>query len=207
MTETLLILAAAYLLGTVPWSHLIARAAGHNLHGLGDGNIGAHNVMRHVGRWWGGLALVLDAGKGAAAVLAAKAWSNEGWLSVGAALAAVLGHNYPLWLRFHGGKGLATSFGAALALVPALAWLISLMSVVLLALTKNFAFSGLMVGVGLSLAAYVLDYPVAQVLAPLGLVAAMASRQIPDLRRMWREAPSKRELIWNRWIRDRNAKL
>ncbi len=185
----------------------MARAAGRDLPRLGDGNIGAHNVMRHVGRWWGAIALLLDAGKGWLAVLVAEASSDLEWLPAAAALGAVLGHNYPLWLRFRGGKGLATSFGAALALFPALAWLISLVAVVLLALTKNLAFTGLIVGIGLSLAAYILDYPVPHILAPLGFLAVMAWRQIPDLRRMWREAPSKRKLILNRWIRDRSAKL
>lgn len=200
-------LVVAYLLGAIPCSYLVSRWAGRDLRTLGDGNIGAHNVMRHVGRGWGWLALVLDAAKGALAVLIVRYAAGPGWLPVIAGWLAALGHNYPLWLRFRGGKGLATSLGVALALFPGLTWLIVGGAALLLLLTRNLAFSGVALGLALAGLAWLWDYPVSYVVAPLGLLLLMAWKQIPDLVRMWREAPDKRDLILNRWIRDREAKL
>lgn len=197
----------AYLLGALPCSYLVARWAGCDLRTLGDGNIGAHNVMRHVGRGWGWLALGLDVAKGALAVPIALYAAGPGWLPVIAGWLAVLGHNYPLWLRWRGGKGLATSLGVALALLPGLVWLIAGGAALLLMLTRNLAFSGVALGLALALIAWLWGYPASYAVAPLGLLLLMAWKQIPDLVRMWRSAPNKRDLILNRWIRDREAKL
>jgi acyl phosphate:glycerol-3-phosphate acyltransferase len=207
MRDTILGVLASYVLGAMPWSYLVARWAGRNIHQLGDGNVGAHNVMRHVGRGWGFLALALDAGKGAVAVLLANLLDGPPWLPLGAALAAVIGHNYPVWLGGRGGKGLATSFGIVLALFPALAWLILGGAVALVALTRNLAFSGVAVGVLLVPVAAMYGYGWAHTLAPLALIALMGVRQWSDLRRDWRRASNKRDLILNRWIRDREARL
>lgn len=200
-------LVVAYLLGAIPCSYLVSRWAGHDLRTLGDGNLGAHNVMRHVGRSWGWLALVLDAAKGALAVVVVLYAAGPGWLPVIAGWLSALGHNYPLWLRFRGGKGLATSLGVVLALFPGLIWLIAGGAALLLLLTRNLAFSGVALGFVLAGSAWLWDYPMSYVVAPLGLLLLMAGKQIPDLARMWREAPDKRDLILNRWIRDREAKL
>jgi len=207
MSVTVLSLLVAYLLGALPGSYLAARWAGYDLYQLGDGNIGAHNVMRHVGRGWGGLALVIDAGKGALAVLVALLLSHAVWLPVVAGWAAVLGHNYPLWLAFRGGKGLATGLGVVLMLFPSLVWLTIGGALLLITLTKNLAFSGAAIAVLLAVAAWLVDYPLWYIVAPLGILTLLAWKQLPDLRRMWKAAPSKRELILHRWIRDREAKL
>jgi acyl phosphate:glycerol-3-phosphate acyltransferase len=197
----------AYLLGSIPGSWLMARFAGQQLRELGDGNIGAHNVMRHVGRGWGALALLIDAGKGALAVLAAQAWTTESWIAVLCGWIAVIGHNYPILLRFRGGKGLATALGVALALLPGFSWLTLGLTALVIWLTRNLAFAGVAAGLTLAPAAWIAGYPVSHLAAPLGLLLLMGWRQLPDLRRMWREAPDKRDLILNRWIRDRDARL
>ncbi len=197
----------AYLLGAIPGAWLMARLAGRDLRQLGDGNIGAHNVMRHVGRGWGMLALLIDAGKGALAVIVAHALAADSWIAVVCGWVAVLGHNYPLFLGFRGGKGLATALGVALALLPGLAWLTLGLAALVIGLTRNLAFAGVVVGLVLAGTAWLTGYAVSHVMAPLGLLLLMGWRQLPDLRRMWREAPDKRDLILNRWIRDRDARL
>lgn len=207
MFEIIMIIGTSYFLGAIPGSYLAALAAGYKIHRLGDGNVGAHNVMRHAGRRWGLLALAVDMTKGGAAVLLARAAGGPAWLVPLAALCAVIGHNYPVWLRFRGGKGLATSFGAALALFPSLAVLTLLCTLALVAITKNLAFTGVADGLLLALLAFLLGYPILEVLTPLGLLLLMAVKQFPDLRRMWQSTPDKRDLILNRWIRDRDAKL
>jgi glycerol-3-phosphate acyltransferase PlsY len=120
MTEVLLVLLLAYLFGSVPAGVLVARTYGVDIRKVGSGNIGATNVLRALGP---GPALVVaffDVFKGGIAVLIARASGLEDWLLGGVALAAILGHNYSLFLGFKGGKGVATSFGTLLFLDPVL---------------------------------------------------------------------------------------
>jgi len=111
---------AAYLLGSIPFGLLLSRIfGGGDVRTSGSGNIGATNVARVAGPLAGILTLLLDAGKGAAAVRLAARFSNESatWMMI-AVLAALLGHCFPIWLRFRGGKGVATAAGAFLVLCP-----------------------------------------------------------------------------------------
>jgi glycerol-3-phosphate acyltransferase PlsY len=113
-----LLIAAAYLLGSIPFGLLIVKArGGPDIRSVGSGNIGASNVTRNAGAFAGVLTLLLDAGKGYLAVwLAARfTGANVHWM-MAAAVAAVIGHVFPVWLRFKGGKGVATSLGVFLPL-------------------------------------------------------------------------------------------
>jgi len=117
-----LVVAAAYLIGSIPFSFLVARAFGvHDVRRVGSGNVGATNVLRSAGKAAGALALVLDVGKGAAAAALAGRLASGEALPAAAALAAVVGHMFPVWLRFQGGKGVATGLGAFAPLAPAAA--------------------------------------------------------------------------------------
>ena len=111
-----LLTAGAYLLGAVPFGLVMARLFGlGDLRQIGSGNIGATNVLRTGNKLAAFLTLVLDAGKGAAAVLLARAMAGEDAAQL-AGFAAFLGHCFPVWLRFKGGKGVATFLGTLLAL-------------------------------------------------------------------------------------------
>ncbi len=102
---------AAYLLGSVPFGLLLTRLAGAgDLRQVGSGNIGATNVLRTGRKGLAALTLLLDAGKGAAAVAIAGHWFGPS-MAVFAALGVVVGHIAPVWLRFRGGRGVATAFG------------------------------------------------------------------------------------------------
>jgi glycerol-3-phosphate acyltransferase PlsY len=127
MTLPILILATAYLLGSIPFGYLLVRFfRKEDIRALGSGNIGATNVARSGAKGLGLLTLFLDALKGAVAVYIAihfaptvnGAVSN---LAIGAAVFAVLGHVFPVWLGFKGGKGIATALGVFIALVPLVA--------------------------------------------------------------------------------------
>jgi hypothetical protein len=120
MARTVLALASAYLLGSLPFSFLVARFFGvKDVRAVGSGNVGATNVMRSAGKVAGILAFLLDAAKGALAVLLAQRLFGEASpLGPAAAAAAVAGHMYPVWLGFRGGKGVATGAGAFLPLAP-----------------------------------------------------------------------------------------
>lgn len=108
-------LLSGYLPGSVPFGLVLTRLAGlGDLRGIGSGNIGATNVLRTGRKDLAAAALVLDGGKGAAAVLIGWVWGPDTALMAG--LGAMLGHLFPVWLRFKGGKGIATAFGVLLAI-------------------------------------------------------------------------------------------
>src|SRR5260221_2575690 len=118
---TIAIPIAAYLLGSIPFGLLLSRLfGGGDVRKSGSGNIGATNVARVAGPLPGVLTLLFDLAKGGAAVWLAGRVSSESatWMMI-AALAALLGHCYPIWLKFRGGKGVATAAGAFLVLCPA----------------------------------------------------------------------------------------
>jgi len=115
----------AYLLGTIPFGLIIGRLVkGVDVRKHGSGNLGASNVFRVVGKGWGLLVLALDVSKGYGAVRMAGFFSGgmQEWFLIALAMAAILGHTFPVWLRFKGGKGVATSLGVflAAAMVPTL---------------------------------------------------------------------------------------
>jgi glycerol-3-phosphate acyltransferase PlsY len=109
----------AYFCGSVPFGLLIARRfAGVDVREAGSGNIRATNVARVVGKKLGAVVLLLDALKGAAPVLAARLLIDGPWWHAAIALVAVLGHVFPVWLKFKGGKGVATAAGVLAVLLP-----------------------------------------------------------------------------------------
>ena len=130
------LIVSAYLIGSIPFSYLVVRVfAGADIRQHGSRNVGATNVARTFGKWPGIIALILDVSKGYAAIVVARYlayrpdWpfqasatggplqSREFWVAL-AGLIAVLAHMFPVWLKFHGGKGVATAMGVFLALDP-----------------------------------------------------------------------------------------
>nr|WP_243452581.1 glycerol-3-phosphate 1-O-acyltransferase PlsY [Polymorphobacter multimanifer] len=106
-----------YLLGSIPFGLLLTRMIGIDIRSVGSGNIGTTNVLRTGNKRLAAATLLLDAGKGAAAVLLARYFAGDGAAML-AGLAAFIGHVWPVWLKFRGGKGVATLLGVALAAVP-----------------------------------------------------------------------------------------
>ena len=132
MNQTWLIPIFAYALGSIPFGLLIVKArGGPDIREVGSGNIGAANVSRNAGRFAGILTLLLDAAKGYLAVWLAARWTNGNirWMMV-AAILAVVGHMFTVWLNFQGGKGVATGLGVFLPIcwqavvAAAVLWLI-----------------------------------------------------------------------------------
>ena len=114
-----IVITSAYLLGSIPFAQLLSQRYGVDLREAGSGNVGATNVLRTVGVGMAIGAVLLDAAKGAVAVLIAQRIASSVSLPAAAAVAAVVGHVYPVWLRFRGGKGVATAAGAFGVLTPA----------------------------------------------------------------------------------------
>ena len=120
------IVIGSYLLGSIPFGYLAGRLAGIDIRHSGSGNVGATNVVRVLGKAYGYPVFALDLLKGFAAVKSSMLiapgpppeWNSAVVFGIFAAMFSVLGHLYPPWLRFNGGKGVATSAGALLALAP-----------------------------------------------------------------------------------------
>jgi glycerol-3-phosphate acyltransferase PlsY len=116
----------SYLLGSIPFGYLAGRFAGIDIRKCGSGNVGATNVMRALGKGYGYTVFMADFLKGFGAVkmsiliaaLAQPEWISPEMFGILAAIFSVLGHSFPVWLRFRGGKGVATSAGALFGLVP-----------------------------------------------------------------------------------------
>lgn len=129
----------AYAAGSIPFGVLVARAAsGKDVRTVGSGNIGATNVARAAGRSAAALTLLLDASKGFLPVAVAPA--EPEWIRAASAVAAVSGHCFPPWLRFRGGKGVATGLGVCLALAP---WAALAGAAVWVALYKRYRISSI----------------------------------------------------------------
>lgn len=114
----MLAVTAGYLVGSVPFAFLLARRSGVDLRHTGSGNIGAANVLRTSGSASAVAAMLLDAAKGAVAVLVARQLFGGPATPVAAGLAAIIGHVYPVWLGFRGGKGVATAAGVFMTFAP-----------------------------------------------------------------------------------------
>ncbi|HUE84017.1 MAG TPA: glycerol-3-phosphate 1-O-acyltransferase PlsY [Pyrinomonadaceae bacterium] len=119
----LIVLVTAYLLGSIPFGYLIVRASkGIDVRDIGSGGTGATNVTRRAGKGAGLLTLLLDTAKGGAAVwlarLALASESEAAWWMAAAAVLVLAGHIFPVWLKFRGGKGVATGLGVFLVLAP-----------------------------------------------------------------------------------------
>lgn len=180
-----LVIVVAYLIGSIPFALLLARRWGAgDLHQVGSGNIGAANVVRSIGITPGVLVAVLDIGKGAASVLLAERLSPNPASGAVAGLAAVIGHIYPIWLRFRGGKGVATACGAfsvltPFAMPPALAvFLLTVWA------TKYISLGSVLATLALPPIAYALGNPTAAVIAAFAAAAIIVFRHRSNLARV-----------------------
>lgn len=175
----------AYVLGSIPFALLLAKRWGQqDLRRIGSGNVGAANVLRASGVMPAILAALLDFAKGAAGVLLAERLHATSGAPAAAGLAAVVGHVYPVWLRFRGGKGVATACGAFSVLAPA-AVLPSLVAFLAGAWTTRYVSVGsLLASIVLPATAYVTDSPRPVVLAAVASSALVLFRHRSNVGRL-----------------------
>ena len=151
----LLVVIIAYLIGSIPFGYLVVRAkGGGDVRETGSGATGATNVSRRAGKAAGVFTLILDALKGALAVIIAKSMmnaDNTGWLIAAAAIAVIVGHIFPLWLAFRGGKGVATGVGVFLVLVPMAVLCAAVIFVGVVALTKYVSLGSILAAAAIPL--------------------------------------------------------
>lgn len=182
-------LLGAYVLGSIPFSWLVARLSGvPDIRREGSGNVGATNVMRVAGRLPGLLAFGLDAGKGALAVALAQRFDASGGLAALAAVGAVVGHVYPAWLGFRGGKGVATGAGAFAPLAPLASLGALLVFGVVLATTRYVSLGSLLGAATLAGLLFALGAPEPVARAGLLMAALIVLRHRENIGRLARGA-------------------
>jgi glycerol-3-phosphate acyltransferase PlsY len=175
----------AYLIGSIPFALILARRWGADLRQVGSGNLGAANVMRASGVTAGVLVAALDMTKGAASVWLAAHVGEGTELPAVAGLAAIIGHVYPIWLRFRGGKGVATACGVfamltpiaippALAIFAAAVWF-----------TQYISLGSVLASVALPPIAYALGSPAPSVIAAGAAAGIIVFRHRSNVLRVW----------------------
>ena len=148
-----------YFVGSIPFAYLLSRQRGIDLRRAGSGNVGASNVLRTTGVQAAVLAMALDGAKGTLAVLVAQLLSGGLVTTVAAALASVVGHAYPVWLRFRGGKGVATAAGAFAVLAPEALGIASGVFVIAVMVTRFISVGSIAGALTLVLVAAISDVP------------------------------------------------
>ena len=166
----LLAVVAAYLVGSIPFAQLLSQRRGVDLRRVGSGNVGATNVLRTLGVRDAVLAMVLDAVKGAVAVLVAQRLTTGIAAPVAAGLASMIGHVYPVWLRFRGGKGVATAAGAFAVLTPAALGVAAVVFLLVVSLTRFISVGSMVAALTLAGWTIVSDAPIV-----VGIGAALAA--------------------------------
>jgi glycerol-3-phosphate acyltransferase PlsY len=149
----------SYLIGSVPFGYIAGRLAGIDIRTVGSGNVGATNVVRTLGRAIGYPVFLLDFLKGAAAVGISLLISRHSPVEIGrdlggilAGACAVVGHVFPVWLRFKGGKGVATSVGVIFALMPLVACMIGLVWIVVFQVTRYVSVASIAAAIAMPIA-------------------------------------------------------
>ena len=181
-----LLVALGYLAGSIPFGVIITSlVAGKDVRAEGSGNIGATNVARVAGKKLGALVLLLDAAKGSLPVLLGL-WLAPAALLLHVAIgaAAFLGHVFPVWLQFKGGKGVATALGVLLVLLPISAGIGFVTWLLVLALTRISSIGSLLGALLAIISAFVLGAPVPYSLLAVGLLLAMLWTHRGNLQRI-----------------------
>ncbi len=191
-------IAVGYLLGSIPSAYIMAHLRkGVDIRELGVGNVGAANILRNVGVWEGIIVGLTDMAKGAAAILIAQALEvSQLWL-LGAGFSALLGHNFPVFVGFRGGKGSATTIGIFLVLAPKeIGIVLGIMAIPFL-ITRNFAFA-ICVGFGfLPLLIWLFGGSLMLVFYSLAILIFIGIRSLPSAGQAWPKVRKNKDISTN----------
>ena len=179
----------AYLLGSIPFGYVIVRwQKGIDVRNTGSGSIGATNVMRNLGILGFVVTFILDAGKGAAAVwLAEKITANSPAWTAAAAVTAIFAHCFPVWLKFRGGKGVATGVGVFVALAPIQVALVLVIFAVVVGIWRYISLGSIVAAAAFPLLVYFMKHPpLPIVLGAAGGAAVIIARHHANIRRLFK---------------------
>jgi acyl phosphate:glycerol-3-phosphate acyltransferase len=180
-----------YFAGSVPFAFLLARRAGIDVRVAGSGNVGAANVLRTTGTWRAIVVMLLDVAKGAMAVLIVNVAIGGIGIATVAGAAAIIGHIYPVWLKFHGGKGVAVAAGVFSVLTPVATGIAAALFLITVWLTRYVSLGSIAATLALPPAAWWAGAPRAVVIAATGAGALILFRHRANFRRL-REGTERR---------------
>lgn len=185
MTTKILFLLGCYVVGSIPFGYLIGRLlAGVDIRRSGSGNIGATNVMRTLGAAPALLVLFLDAGKGWLCVWTAmRLGFSDGWIAA-TALAVVAGHNWSVFLRLKGGRGVATALGILIGVAPYVALGLVVVFVIVVTVSRYVSLGSIVASILLPVALFVNGLPMVYIAAGAVLSVWSIIRHIPNIRRL-----------------------
>lgn len=182
--DLIVALAAAYAIGSIPFAVIAGRLAGADVRLQGSRNPGATNVLRTLGPGAGAAVAALDIAKGAVSVLVAQRITSSEPVAAAAGAAAVVGHVFPLWLRFRGGRGVATGFGAFAVLAPAAAMLALTVFLVAVWITRHVSLGSIAASAALPSLVYVTKSGAAVLLASFAVGALIVLRHRGNMARL-----------------------
>jgi glycerol-3-phosphate acyltransferase PlsY len=175
-----------YLAGSVPFAYLLARLKGIDVRVAGSGNVGAANVLRTTGPWRGVIVMSLDVAKGIGAVAIAHTLAGGTALIALTGAAAIVGHVYPVWLRFHGGKGVAVAAGVFTVLSPGATAMAAGLFLVIAWGTRYVSLASIAATLALPPAAWIVGAPLSVILVAAGTAALILFRHRTNWSRLRR---------------------
>jgi acyl phosphate:glycerol-3-phosphate acyltransferase len=178
------VVAFGYLAGSIPFAFVLARRRGIDLRHAGSGNVGAANVLRTSGVPNAVIAFLLDAAKGAVAVLVAQRLSAEPATPVAGGLASIIGHIYPVWLGFRGGKGVATAGGVFAVLTPAALGIAAAVFVLAIWVTRYVSVGSMAAAVTLPVTTAAMNVPAAVAVGTVIAAVIIVHRHRDNLARL-----------------------
>ena len=185
-TMSIGLVATAYVVGGIPFAFLLARRwGGSDVRHFGSGNIGAANVLRTSGASVALVVLALDLSKGCLAVFAVRSLGADQVVQGVAASAVVAGHIFPVWLKFRGGKGVATACGAFAVLAPAASLVAAVVFVLIVWMTRYVSLGSMAAALALAPVAYVTASPFAVVVSALVVAVLVLFRHTSNVRRLY----------------------
>jgi glycerol-3-phosphate acyltransferase PlsY len=210
----ILLLVSAYLVGSIPTAYIAARwRRGIDIRQYGSGNVGASNLLRVSSRWLAIVVIIVDLGKGILMVWAAQAAGLALGQQVAVGLAAIIGHNWPVFLRFSGGRGILTTMGVAFTLPLVNGPLVPWAFIISLALAAIFIFGlhnlpvGTIAGMAaLPLVSWLANDPLALILGFLAMFLLVVIRRLTAPRTSLTASVSTGELLINRLLLDRDIR-
>jgi glycerol-3-phosphate acyltransferase PlsY len=173
-----------YLAGSVPFAYLLARRRGSDVRTAGSGNVGAANVLRTTGAWRGVIVMALDMSKGIAAVGIANLLAGNSASMALSGTAAIVGHIYPVWLRFHGGKGVAVAAGVFTMLSPAATASAAVLFLVIAWITRYISLASMAATIALPPATWILGSPMPVVATAFGSASLILFRHRANWHRL-----------------------
>jgi glycerol-3-phosphate acyltransferase PlsY len=189
---SLLLIIFSYLLGSISFGYLIAKTLkGVDIRKFGSGNAGATNISRLMGFKFAIIVLILDAFKGLLAIIIPSYLGSETWVTLLCGLAVIIGHNWPVFFAFKGGRGAATTLGVFLGLAPIPTLVVFCLFIAIILISRYVSLGTIVAAVLIPLTMYLLSYPLNYFIFGLSVCFILLWRHYPNIKRLLQGRESK----------------